>query len=68
MGRELQKKKNRSSNPKVKQKPKSKRINPLGNPIIAANWYYFPTIHFTSFLDQNIMDQHQHQKLKAEPY
>jgi hypothetical protein len=40
MGRELQKKKNRSSIPKVKQKPKSKRhLNPKGNPIIAANWY-----------------------------
>ncbi|KAG9248219.1 putative nucleolar protein 16 [Calycina marina] len=38
MGRELQKKKNKSSNPKIKQKPKSKRVNPLGNPIIAANW------------------------------
>ncbi|KAM3067302.1 Nucleolar protein 16 [Clarireedia jacksonii] len=38
MGRELQKKKKRSSIPKVKQKPKSKRINPLGNAIIAANW------------------------------
>lgn len=39
MGRELQKKKNRSSIPKVKHKPKSKRVNPLGNAIIAANWY-----------------------------
>jgi nucleolar protein 16 len=39
MGRELQKKKNRSSVPKIKLKPKSKRINPLGNAIIAANWY-----------------------------
>jgi len=38
MGRELQKKKNRSSLNKVKQKPKSKRVNVLGNPIIAANW------------------------------
>ncbi|TVY62806.1 Nucleolar protein, partial [Lachnellula suecica] len=38
MGRELQKKKKRSSIPKIKLKPKSKRINPLGNPIIAANW------------------------------
>ncbi|KAH8597006.1 ribosome biogenesis protein Nop16 [Bisporella sp. PMI_857] len=38
MGRELQKKKKRSSIAKVKHKPKSKRINPLGNPIIAANW------------------------------
>jgi hypothetical protein len=39
MGRELQKKKKRSSIPKVRQKPKSKKVNPLGNPIIAANWY-----------------------------
>ncbi|KAH0551008.1 hypothetical protein GP486_007631 [Trichoglossum hirsutum] len=38
MGRELQKKKNRSSNPRVKRKAKSKRVNILGNPIIAANW------------------------------
>ncbi|KAL3417540.1 ribosome biogenesis protein Nop16 [Phlyctema vagabunda] len=38
MGRELQKKKNRSSISKIKMKPKSKRVNPLGNPIIAANW------------------------------
>ncbi|KAI9767816.1 MAG: Nucleolar protein 16 [Geoglossum simile] len=38
MGRELQKKKNRSSNPKVRRKPKSKRVNVLGNPIVAANW------------------------------
>ncbi|CZT52236.1 related to chicken microfibril-associated protein [Rhynchosporium secalis] len=38
MGRELQKKKKRSSIPKIKMKPKSKRVNPLGNPIIAANW------------------------------
>ncbi|KAN0103185.1 60S ribosomal subunit biogenesis protein-like protein Nop16 [Hyaloscypha variabilis] len=38
MGRELQKKKKRSSIPKVRMKPKSKKVNPLGNPIIAANW------------------------------
>lgn len=38
MGRTLQKKKNRSSISKVRIKPKSKRVNPLGNPIIAANW------------------------------
>ncbi|RDL32084.1 putative Nucleolar protein 16 [Venustampulla echinocandica] len=38
MGRELQKKKKRSSIPKIKMKPKSKRVNPMGNPIIAANW------------------------------
>ena len=39
MGRELQKKKNRSSTAKVRQKPKSKKVvNPRGNAIIAANW------------------------------
>jgi nucleolar protein 16 len=38
MGRELQKKKKRSSIPKIKLKPKSKKVNPLGNAIIAANW------------------------------
>ncbi|KAH9842268.1 Ribosome biogenesis protein Nop16 [Teratosphaeria destructans] len=37
MGRELQKKKNRSGIQKVRQKPKSKK-NLLLNPIIAANW------------------------------
>ncbi|KAH7132151.1 nucleolar protein 16 [Dendryphion nanum] len=37
MGRELQKKKNKSSLPKVRQKPKSKK-KILSNPIIAANW------------------------------
>ena len=38
MGRELQKKKNRSSISKVKHKSKSKRLNVLGNAIVAANW------------------------------
>lgn len=37
MGRELQKRKNRSSISKVRQKPKSKK-RILSNPIIAANW------------------------------
>ncbi|KAF2015089.1 nucleolar protein 16 [Aaosphaeria arxii CBS 175.79] len=37
MGRELQKKKNRSSIPKRRQNPKSKK-KILSNPIIAANW------------------------------
>ena len=38
MGRELQKKKNRSSVSKVTQKAKSKK-KLLQNPVIAANWY-----------------------------
>ncbi|KAI4164317.1 MAG: hypothetical protein LQ342_001963 [Letrouitia transgressa] len=38
MGRELQKKKDKSSIPKVKQKPKNKRLNIKSNPIVAANW------------------------------
>ncbi|KAB8338910.1 hypothetical protein FH972_021852 [Carpinus fangiana] len=37
MGRELQKRKNRSSVSKVRQKPKSKK-KIFNNPIIAANW------------------------------
>ncbi|KAF2469988.1 60S ribosomal subunit biogenesis protein-like protein Nop16 [Lindgomyces ingoldianus] len=37
MGRELQKKKNKSSLPKRRQNPKSKK-KILANPIIAANW------------------------------
>jgi len=40
MGRELQKKKNRSSIAKVQRKPKSKK-KILNNPIIAANWSVF---------------------------
>ncbi|CAG8962091.1 hypothetical protein HYFRA_00005134 [Hymenoscyphus fraxineus] len=44
MGRELQKKKKRSSIAKIKMKPKSKKINPLGNPIIAANWNQSETL------------------------
>jgi nucleolar protein 16 len=47
MGRELQKKKNKSSIPKLRHKqPSKKKI--LQNPIIAANWYvrpaYFPAV------------------------
>ena len=38
MGREIQKKKNRSSLPRIKQRPKSKKKLVL-NPIVAANWY-----------------------------
>jgi len=37
MGRELQKKKNRSSTAKITKKAKSKK-KLLQNPIIAANW------------------------------
>ena len=39
MGRELQKKKNRSSLHKIKHKPKSKKLNIRGNPIVARNWF-----------------------------
>ncbi|KAL8852187.1 MAG: hypothetical protein Q9221_002897 [Calogaya cf. arnoldii] len=38
MGRELQKKKNKSSLNKVKHKPKSKKLNLKANPIVATNW------------------------------
>ncbi|KAL8670934.1 MAG: hypothetical protein Q9168_004549 [Polycauliona sp. 1 TL-2023] len=38
MGRELQKKKNKSSLNKVKHKPKSKKLNLQANPIVAKNW------------------------------
>ncbi|KAL8829063.1 MAG: hypothetical protein Q9170_006336, partial [Blastenia crenularia] len=38
MGRELQKKKNKSSIPRAKLKPKSKKLNLRANPIVAANW------------------------------
>lgn len=46
MGRELQKKKNRSSTPRVKSKNKilkngKKKFNVRGNAIIAENWYAF---------------------------
>ncbi|KAI0998499.1 hypothetical protein K3495_g9698 [Podosphaera aphanis] len=44
MGRELQKKKNRSSISKVKIKPKSKKVNPLANAIVAANWNRHETL------------------------
>ncbi|KAL9130548.1 MAG: hypothetical protein Q9175_007000 [Cornicularia normoerica] len=38
MARPLQKKKNKSSLHRVRQKPKSKHINIKSNPIVAANW------------------------------
>jgi hypothetical protein len=47
MGRELQKKKNRSSIPKKRQNPKSKK-KILHNPIIAANWYFLLPTSVTS--------------------
>ncbi|OJD33209.1 66s preribosome component nop16 [Diplodia corticola] len=43
MGRELQKRKNRSSISKVRKKPKSKK-RVLNNPIIAANWNKHETL------------------------
>ncbi|KAI9819680.1 MAG: Nucleolar protein 16 [Thelocarpon impressellum] len=44
MGRELQKKKNRSSVNKVRQKPKSKKTHVRGNAIIAQNWNQAETL------------------------
>ena len=39
MGRELQKKKNKSSIPRVRQRPKSKKLNTIrSNAVVAANW------------------------------
>ncbi|TKA83337.1 hypothetical protein B0A55_00625 [Friedmanniomyces simplex] len=43
MGRELQKKKNRSGVSKARRKPKSKKLH-LQNPIIAANWDKMQTL------------------------
>ena len=55
MGRELQKKKNRSSIAKVRHKPKSKK-KILNNPIIAANWSAFnPST--SAFLYQHLIFQ-----------
>ncbi|KAL8993452.1 MAG: hypothetical protein Q9169_006339 [Polycauliona sp. 2 TL-2023] len=44
MGRELQKKKNKSSLNKVKHKPKSKKLNLQANPIVAKNWYVITNV------------------------
>lgn len=38
MARPLQKKKNKSSLPRVRQKPKSKAVNIKSNPLVAAHW------------------------------
>ena len=48
MTRPLQKKKNKSSLPRIRQKPKSKRINIKSNPIVAANWYIKKPLIFPS--------------------
>jgi nucleolar protein 16 len=43
MGRDLQKKKRRSGKQPVRQSQKPKRaLNPMGNNIIAKNWYGLP--------------------------
>lgn len=40
MGRELQKRKRRSSRPTVRQSNQPKRpLNPMGNGLIAKNWF-----------------------------
>lgn len=42
MGRDLQKKKNRSKRQPIRQSQQRKKLsNPLGNDIIAKNWYVF---------------------------
>jgi hypothetical protein len=42
MGRQLQKKKQRSSRPKIRQSQKPKKVlNPRGNDLIAKNWSDF---------------------------
>ncbi|KAI4290067.1 MAG: hypothetical protein L6R35_000666 [Caloplaca aegaea] len=61
MGRELQKKKNRSSLPRVKQKPKSKKLDLRANPIVAANWEQSQT------LSQNYRRLGLVSKLNARP-
>lgn len=44
MGRELQKKKNRSSIPKQtkRKNPRVHKVRPLGNALVAQNWYVPP--------------------------
>ncbi|KAI9836699.1 MAG: Nucleolar protein 16 [Thelocarpon superellum] len=44
MGRELQKKKNRSSINKVRQKPKSKKVIVRGSAVVASNWSQSQTL------------------------
>ena len=51
MGRERQKKKNKSSIPKVRLKRKPRRVNPRSNPVIAANWYECLFSTFPEFLN-----------------
>jgi nucleolar protein 16 len=51
MGRILQKRKNRSSAPKIKANTKkakngNKKINALSNAIVAKNWYISPLCAF----------------------
>jgi hypothetical protein len=51
MGRELQKKKNKSSIPKRRQNGKSKK-KILQNPIIAEHWYVYMRLHvYTQIAD-----------------
>ncbi|KAL8972074.1 MAG: hypothetical protein Q9183_000746 [Haloplaca sp. 2 TL-2023] len=44
MGRELQKKKNKSSISKVRHKPKSKKVPIKGNAVVARNWNHKETL------------------------
>lgn len=46
MGRELQKRKNRSSRPVIRQSNRLKKpLNPMGNSLVAKNWSVFPAAH-----------------------
>lgn len=55
MGRELQKKKNRSSIPKKTRRRNPRiKVRPLGNALIAENWYLSPP-HIKSFVKSTIL-------------
>lgn len=61
MGRERQKKKNRSSVSKVKPtlrgrtKYGRKKVNFLGNAVVAENWYFYPLLPLVRYrIDSNL--------------
>ena len=55
MGRDLQKKKNRSGRQPVRQSQQRKKLsNPLGNDIIAKNWYVFYTSPLSCIFNREV--------------